>query len=87
MKCETLILKKYEMGLGLITHMEYNKVHREHRTQGRNFVPKSGGTNFRFVREFGGLDRAPKARESRRQRRRGGGVSRKGAFWCIPDAF
>jgi len=41
--------------------------------QGCNFVPKNGGTSFRIVRKFGGVDRAPKARESRHRRRRRGG--------------
>ena len=38
-------------------------------SQGRNFVPKSGGYQFSFR---GGVDRAPKARESRRRGADGG---------------
>jgi len=36
----------------------YNGYH-GHGHQGRNFFPKSGGTNFRFVWKFWELDRAP----------------------------
>ena len=82
------------MLLSVTTHHRQTTVSRSlsscHLHQGRNFVPKSGGTNFRFVQKLGGVDQASGA-EGAEGVECGEGIfityCRKGAFWWIPDAF